>query len=124
MRALLKVLFPISSKTTVVVFSMLITLFSLFKIVWKGLETLNSFCVCLKTCMVLKSIFTKVKFIVWENPKEIEDLYADIFTCPIGNLPMKYLGVPIDNKKLNKKNSGAPWWRKWRKCSLVGKTDS
>jgi hypothetical protein len=29
-------------------------------------------------------------------------LYADIFTCPIGNLPMKYLGVPIDNKKINK----------------------
>jgi hypothetical protein len=34
--------------------------------------------------------------------KEIEDLYADIFTCPIGNLLMKYLGVPIDNKKINK----------------------
>jgi hypothetical protein len=34
--------------------------------------------------------------------KETEDLYADIFTCPIGNLPMKYLGVPIDNKKLSK----------------------
>jgi hypothetical protein len=65
-----------------------------------------------------------VKFIVWEKAKEIEDLYADIFTCPIGNLPIKYLGVPIDNKKLNKKNSGAPWWRKWRKGSLVGKADS
>ena len=82
---------------------MLMTLFSLFKTVWKGPESLNSFCVCLKTCLVLKSIFTKVKFIVWENAKEIEDLYADIFTCPIGNLPMKYLGGPIDNKNLNKK---------------------
>lgn len=34
--------------------------------------------------------------------KEIEELYDDIFTCPIGNLPIKYIGVPIDNKKLNK----------------------
>jgi hypothetical protein len=52
--------------------------------------------------MVLKSIFTRVKFIVWREAKEINELYADIFTCPIGSLPMKYLGVPIDNKKLNK----------------------
>jgi hypothetical protein len=43
-----------------------------------------------------------VKFIVWGEAKEIEELYADIFTCPIDNLPMKYLGVPIDNKKINK----------------------
>jgi hypothetical protein len=34
--------------------------------------------------------------------KEFTDLYADIFTCPVGSLPMKYLGVPIDNKKISK----------------------
>jgi hypothetical protein len=34
--------------------------------------------------------------------KEIKEVYVDILTCPIGNLSMKYLRVPIDNKKLNK----------------------
>jgi hypothetical protein len=27
--------------------------------------------------------------------------YAEIFTCPIKNLPMSYLGVPIDHKTLS-----------------------
>jgi hypothetical protein len=36
------------------------------------------------------------------NAKKIDYLYADIFTCPIGCISMKYLGVPIDNKKINK----------------------
>jgi hypothetical protein len=31
-----------------------------------------------------------------------KDLYANIFTYPTNTLPMKYLGVPIDNKKLSK----------------------
>jgi mannosylglycoprotein endo-beta-mannosidase len=26
--------------------------------------------------------------------------YSEIFTCPIAELPMKYLGIPIDEKKL------------------------
>jgi hypothetical protein len=50
----------------------------------------------------LKINFHKSEIYCFGNAKEIEDLYTDIFTCPIGNLPMKYLGVPIDNKKLNK----------------------
>jgi hypothetical protein len=52
---------------------------------------------------VLKIInFHKSEIFCFGNAKEIDYLYADIFTCPIGNLPMKYLGVPIDNKKINK----------------------
>lgn len=33
---------------------------------------------------------------------ESRKLYVDIFTCAISNHPMKYLGVPIDKKKLNR----------------------
>jgi hypothetical protein len=51
----------------------------------------------------LKINFHKSEIYCLGEAKEIEDMYADIFTCPVGNLPIKYLGVPIDNKKLNKK---------------------
>jgi hypothetical protein len=50
----------------------------------------------------LKINFHKSEIYCFGKAKEIEDLYADIFTFPIGNLLMKYLGVPIDNKKINK----------------------
>ena len=50
----------------------------------------------------LKINFHKSEIYCLGEAKEIEELYADIFSCPIGNLPMKYIGVPIDNKKLNK----------------------
>jgi hypothetical protein len=49
----------------------------------------------------LKINFHKSEILCFGNAKEIDYLYADIFTCPIGNLPMKYLGVPIDKKKIN-----------------------
>lgn len=29
-----------------------------------------------------------------------KEIYYDIFTCPINNLPMNYLGIPINQKKL------------------------
>jgi hypothetical protein len=50
----------------------------------------------------LKINFHKSEIFCLGEAKDIEDLYADIFTYPISNLPMKYLGVPIDNKKINK----------------------
>jgi hypothetical protein len=49
----------------------------------------------------LKINFHKSEILCFGNAKEIDYLYADIFTCLIGNLPMKYLGVPIDKKKIN-----------------------
>jgi hypothetical protein len=52
MEDLFKVLFPILFRMAVVVFSTLMILFSSFKIVWKVLETLNSFFVFLNTCLV------------------------------------------------------------------------
>jgi hypothetical protein len=48
----------------------------------------------------LKINFHKSKIICLGNSVVREHLYADIFTCPPSGLPMKYLGVPIDNKKL------------------------
>jgi hypothetical protein len=58
------------------------------------------FILCLFESMSsLKINFHKSEIYCFGKAKEIEDMYADIFTCPIGNLPMKYLGVPIDNKQ-------------------------
>jgi hypothetical protein len=50
----------------------------------------------------LKINFHKSEIYYFGKAKEVEEIYADIFSYPIGNLPMKYLGVPIDNKKINK----------------------
>jgi hypothetical protein len=61
------------------------------------------FILCLFESMSgLKINFHKSEIFCFGKAKEIDYLYADIFTCPIGCLPMKYLGVPIDNKKINK----------------------
>jgi hypothetical protein len=50
----------------------------------------------------LKINFHKSEIICLGNSVNSERLYADIFTCPPSGLPMKYLGVQIDNKKLCK----------------------
>jgi hypothetical protein len=50
----------------------------------------------------LKINFHKSEIFCLGEAKEFVNLYADIFTCPVGSLPMKYLGVPIDNKKISK----------------------
>jgi hypothetical protein len=59
----------------------------------------------------LKINFHKSEIYCLGEAKKIEELYNDIFTCPIGNLLMKYL--PIDNRKLNK--------NLW--CSMVEKME-
>lgn len=40
-------------------------------------------------------------FFCFGEANQVKELYSDIFTCPIGTLPMKYLGIPIDNKRLS-----------------------
>jgi hypothetical protein len=50
----------------------------------------------------LKINFHKSEIFCLGEAKEFVNLYADIFTCPVGSLPMKYLGVPIDNNKISK----------------------
>jgi hypothetical protein len=50
----------------------------------------------------LKINFYKSEVYCFGNAREPKDLYAQIFTCPNMDLPMKYLGVPIDHKKISK----------------------
>jgi hypothetical protein len=70
----------------------------------------------------LKINFHKSKIFYLGEAKECINIYADIFTCPVGNLPMKYLGVPIDNKKISK-SLWCPMIEKWIKDLMVGKVD-
>jgi hypothetical protein len=41
-----------------------------------------------------------VKFFAWGATKGRSQQYSEIFTCPCAELPMNYLGMPIDEKKL------------------------
>jgi hypothetical protein len=50
----------------------------------------------------LKINFHKSEIFCLGEAVDKEFWYADIFTCPSNCLPMKYLGVPIDDKKLCK----------------------
>jgi hypothetical protein len=68
----------------------------------EGARNLKFILYLFKNISGLKINFHKSEIYCFGKAMEIEDLYADIFTCPIGNLPIKYLGLPIDNKKLNK----------------------
>lgn len=48
----------------------------------------------------LKINFHKSKVYLFGKAKDRSVLYVDIFTCPVKSLPLKYLGIPIDKKKL------------------------
>jgi hypothetical protein len=50
----------------------------------------------------LKINFHKSEIFCLGDASERKNCYADIFTCPTNYLPVKYLGVLIDNKKLSK----------------------
>ena len=41
-----------------------------------------------------------MKFTAWEWPKSKEMQYSEIFTCVSATLPMKHLGMPVDEKRL------------------------
>jgi hypothetical protein len=45
--------------------------------------------------------FHKSEIYLFGDVKGKGHLYTDIFSCRTKSLPMKYLGVPIDNKKLS-----------------------
>jgi hypothetical protein len=49
----------------------------------------------------LKINFQKNEVYCFGNANNNKDAYAEIFTCPIKDLPMSYLGVPIDHKTLS-----------------------
>jgi hypothetical protein len=49
----------------------------------------------------LKINFQKSEVYCFGNANNNKEAYAKIFTCPIKDLPMSYLGVPIDHKTLS-----------------------
>jgi hypothetical protein len=48
----------------------------------------------------LKINFAKSEVFCFGKCKDMQESYEEIFTCKSGALPLKYLGVPIDKKKL------------------------
>jgi hypothetical protein len=61
----------------------------------------------------LKINFHKSEVYCIGEANERRQKFEEIFTCKVVSLPMKYLGVPVDEKRL--KNSGTPVERNWRK---------
>jgi hypothetical protein len=55
----------------------------------------------LSSYLVLKSIFTKVKFFCFAEAKNYESNYMELFCCNSGNFPIRYLGIPIHYRKLS-----------------------
>lgn len=52
----------------------------------------------------LKINFNKNEVFCFGEAKEKQDLYSSIFTCKVGSLPLKYLGIPIDQKRILNKD--------------------
>jgi hypothetical protein len=48
----------------------------------------------------LKINFHKSEIYCLGTAKERSQQYSEIFTCPTAAVPMKYLGMPIDEKRL------------------------
>ena len=52
----------------------------------------------------LKINFHKSELFLFGEAESKKDEYAKIFTCPIGTLPMKYLGLPVDKGRIRNKH--------------------
>lgn len=62
----------------------------------------------------LKVNFHKSEVVcVWMEEERIK-LFQEIFTCGRGKFPIKYLGIPVDEKML-KTEIGICWWGGWKK---------
>ena len=48
----------------------------------------------------LKINFNKSEIFCFGKAKEAEDQYRNVFGCEVGNLPFRYLGIPIHYRKL------------------------
>jgi hypothetical protein len=48
----------------------------------------------------LKINFHKSEVFCFGKAKEVEDEYITLFGCPAGSFPFRYLGIPIDFRKL------------------------
>ena len=63
----------------------------------------------------LKINFNKSEMFLFGGAKDREPVYSEIFGCKMGELPMKYLGFPIDEKRI--RNIG---WQKTEE-KIVGR---
>ena len=52
----------------------------------------------------LKINFHKSELFCYGEAKEHMEQYSQIFRCEIGNLPFRYLGIPMNHKRLNNKD--------------------
>jgi hypothetical protein len=48
----------------------------------------------------LKINFYKSEVICLGDAIALKDAFVEIFTCPYAELPLKYMGIPIDNRKI------------------------
>lgn len=51
----------------------------------------------------LKINFNKSEVFCIGEAADKAEVFSQIFTCSVGVLPMKYLGIPIDQKRITKK---------------------
>lgn len=66
------------------------------------------FILCLfEQCSGLKINFTRARFSVLVRLETIRKCFEEIFTCKRGELPFRYLGLPIDRERLRNKD-----WKK------------
>jgi hypothetical protein len=50
-------------------------------------------------------IFHKSELFCYEEAKkEMENQYAELFCCNLGQCPFRYLGIPMDHKKISNAN--------------------
>jgi mannosylglycoprotein endo-beta-mannosidase len=68
----------------------------------------------------VKINFHKSEVFCLRAAKERSQPYSEIFTCPIATMPMKYLGMPIDEKRWQYPN-GTQFLRRWGRSFQIGK---
>jgi hypothetical protein len=64
----------------------------------------------------LKINFHKSEVICLGDAIALKDDFVEIFTCPYVVLPLKYLGIPIDNRKIG----GSLWLSTEEKVEKLG----
>ena len=66
--------------------------------------------------------FHKSDIYLFGEAKSERNLYQEIFTCALGEMPLKYLGLPVHNKRI-----GNSMWRdvteNIEKYVLAGRAD-
>jgi hypothetical protein len=52
----------------------------------------------------LKINFHKSELFCYEEAKQFQQIYTELFGCGIGSYPFRYLGIPMHHKKLRNAN--------------------